>query len=74
MAFDFLNLRSGDEGLSSDDQFAQAALEGLSRKPKRLPSWMIFDNRGSEIFTEITQLPSIIQLNVSLRYFGLTNR
>ena len=56
MSFDYHNLRSGTATASSDDQFAQAVLEGLSRQPKRLPSWLIFDDLGSEIFTEITQL------------------
>lgn len=56
MSFEYHNLRSGTAAASSDDQFAQAVLEGLSRQPKRLPSWLIFDDRGSEIFTEITQL------------------
>ncbi len=56
MSFDFQNLRSGTAVTSSDDQFAQAVLEGLTRVPKRLPSWLIFDDLGSEIFTEITQL------------------
>jgi L-histidine N-alpha-methyltransferase len=56
MSFDYHNLRSGTASASSDDQFAQAVLEGLSCQPKRLPSWLIFDDRGSEIFTEITQL------------------
>ena len=56
MSFHYHNLRSGTATLSSDDQFAQAVLEGLSREPKRLPSWLIYDDHGSEIFTEITQL------------------
>ncbi|MEX2492787.1 MAG: L-histidine N(alpha)-methyltransferase [Nitrospirales bacterium] len=56
MAFTYRNLRSGTAAASSDAQFAQVVLEGLSREPKRLPSWLIFDDRGSEIFTEITQL------------------
>ncbi len=57
MSFEYHNLRSGIATASSDDQFAQAVLEGLSKKPKRLPSWLIYDDQGSEIFTEITQLP-----------------
>ena len=57
MLFDYHNLRSGTAESSSDAQFAEAVLEGLSRVPKRLPSWLIYDDRGSEIFTEITQLP-----------------
>lgn len=56
MSFAFDNLRSGAEAAASRTQCAQAVLEGLSRRPKRLPSWLIFDDRGSEIFTEITQL------------------
>ena len=56
MSFQFHNLRSGAAAPSADDQFAQTVLKGLSRKPKCLPSWLIFDDRGSEIFTEITQL------------------
>ncbi len=57
MSFVFHNLRSGAAANSSDVQFAQAVLEGLSGTPKRLPSWLIFDDQGSELFTEITQLP-----------------
>ncbi|GJL65210.1 MAG: dimethylhistidine N-methyltransferase [Nitrospirales bacterium] len=57
MPFAFHNLRSGSATASSDEQFARAVLEGLSREPKRLPSWLIFDDRGSDMFTEITQLP-----------------
>ncbi len=57
MPFDFQNLRAGAAAVSADDQFAQAVLEGLSKIPKRLPSWLIYDDQGSEIFTEITQLP-----------------
>ncbi|GJL53813.1 MAG: dimethylhistidine N-methyltransferase [Nitrospirales bacterium] len=57
MSFVFHNLRSGAAAVSSDAQFAQTVMEGLSGDPKRLPSWLIFDDRGSEMFTEITQLP-----------------
>jgi len=57
MPFVFQNLRSGSASVSSDEQFAQAVKDGLSGHPKRLPSWLIFDDLGSEIFTEITQLP-----------------
>ncbi len=57
MSFHYNNLRLGTAVSTFDDQFAKAVLEGLSKNPKRLPSWLIYDNRGSEIFTEITQLP-----------------
>ncbi len=56
MSFTYRNLLAGSTDESSEGQFAQAVLEGLSREPKRLPSWLIYDDRGSEIFTEITQL------------------
>ncbi len=56
MSFTYHDLRSGLASSASDAQFAQAVLEGLSSEPKRLPSWLIYDNRGSEIFSEITQL------------------
>ncbi len=36
---------------------AAAALEGLSTKPKYLPSWLFYDTAGSRLFEEITQLP-----------------
>ena len=37
-------------------QFEDAVLKGLSLKKKKLPSWLIFDSRGSEIFNQITHL------------------
>jgi L-histidine N-alpha-methyltransferase len=56
MSFNYHNLQLGIAAAASEAQFTQAVLEGLSREPKRLPSWLIYDDRGSEIFTEITQL------------------
>jgi uncharacterized SAM-dependent methyltransferase len=69
MSFDYHNLRSGTAAAASDDQFAQAVLEGLSREPKRLPSWLIYDDRGSEIFTEITQLAEYHPAQCELEIF-----
>ena len=69
MSFDYHNLRSGTAAAASDDQFAQAVLEGLSREPKRLPSWLIYDDRGSEIFTEITQLAGYHPAQCELEIF-----
>ena len=48
-----LNIDTDD--FSVDNQFPQVVLEGLSLEKKCLPSWMIFDDRGSEIFKEITE-------------------
>ncbi len=68
MSFDFKSLRAGTNASSEDSQFAQTVLEGLSREEKRLPSWLIFDDSGSEIFEEITQLenhhPSVCEFEI----------
>ena len=48
-----LNINTDD--LLVDNQFSQVVLEGLSLENKCLPSWLIFDDRGSEIFKEITE-------------------
>lgn len=40
-----------------DDDFAANALEGLSKRPKTLPSRFFYDARGSELFERITDLP-----------------
>ena len=48
--------------------FADAVLKGLSLEKKKLPSWLIFDSRGSEIFRQITELenyhPSRCELEI----------
>ncbi|HXC16942.1 MAG TPA: L-histidine N(alpha)-methyltransferase, partial [Holophagaceae bacterium] len=36
---------------------ASAVLEGLSGHPKRLPPWLFYDRRGSDLFERITHLP-----------------
>jgi dimethylhistidine N-methyltransferase len=36
---------------------AMAAREGLSASPKRLPSWLFYDEAGSTLFERITDLP-----------------
>ena len=41
---------------SNDSDFARAVMEGLSKTEKRLPSWLIFNDEGSKIFEEITEL------------------
>ncbi len=38
------------------DEFADAVLEGLARKPRSLPCRFFYDARGSELFEEITRL------------------
>ncbi len=36
---------------------ASEVMDGLARQPRRLPSKLFYDARGSELFEEITQLP-----------------
>ena len=49
-------LEAGSTSFSSEEQFANAVNEGLSLANKCLPSWLIFDSAGSEIFKKITEL------------------
>ena len=56
MSFDFKNLRPDNNSNSGGHEFTQAVFKGLSKERKRLPSWLIFDDLGSEIFEEILGL------------------
>jgi len=53
-------LKSEGDSFSVENQFAHAVLKGLSKSNKCLPSWLIFDNQGSEIFKEITKSPEYL--------------
>lgn len=50
-------------GLSDDDRrppmndLLEIAQRGLSMKPKRLPSWLFYDERGSALFEQICEQP-----------------
>ena len=50
--------------------FADAVLKGLSLKKKKLPSWLIFDSRGSEIFKKITELENYHPSRCELEIFN----
>ncbi len=52
--FETKNLQSPTQSL--EEQLASTVNEGLSLENKRLPSWLIFDTEGSEIFKKITEL------------------
>ncbi len=41
----------------ASDAMALAVREGLSAIPRRLPSWLLYDQIGSELFEQITELP-----------------
>jgi dimethylhistidine N-methyltransferase len=40
-----------------DTHVAHAVLAGLTSEPKRLPPWLFYDEAGSRLFDEITELP-----------------
>jgi dimethylhistidine N-methyltransferase len=40
-----------------DERVAAAVLEGLRSRPRRLPPWLFYDESGSQLFEEITELP-----------------
>src|SRR5215472_18824828 len=41
----------------ANEATALAAREGLCATPKRLPSWLFYDDAGSALFEQITELP-----------------
>lgn len=43
--------------LATDPALAHAAREGLTASPKRLPAKFFYDEAGSDLFEQITQLP-----------------
>jgi len=66
--FEYKILNIDADSFSVENQFAHAVLEGLSKKNKCLPSWLIFDDQGSEIFKEITKsqeyLPAVCEFEI----------
>ncbi len=56
MSFELIDLRPNNNLPSNENTFATTVLEGLSKKQKQLPSWLIFDDQGSEIFSDIVKL------------------
>ena len=40
-----------------DDELLAEVLQGLSRSPKQLPPKLFYDETGSQLFEQITQLP-----------------
>ena len=50
--------------------FADTVLKGLSLKKKKLPSWLIYDSKGSEIFTQITKLENYYPARCELEIFN----
>lgn len=52
----FLRLSDGEEQAPERD-FFRAAARGLQSSPRSIPSRFFYDDRGSELFQEITRLP-----------------
>ena len=46
-----------DAAGATRDDFARAVRDGLTRVPKRLPCRYLYDERGSELFERICDLP-----------------
>ncbi len=46
-----------DDRRPPDNELLELALHGLALKPKRLPSWLFYDERGSELFEQICEQP-----------------
>lgn len=46
-----------EDSASTEDAFRRDVRAGLASSPKRIPSAWLYDERGSELFEEITQLP-----------------
>tara|TARA_B100000686_G_scaffold349336_1_gene442473 strand:+ start:1476 stop:2495 length:1020 start_codon:yes stop_codon:yes gene_type:complete len=67
-SFNYKDLSNENEGVSVDQKISQAVLNGLTLKNKRLPSWLIFDNKGSEIFSKISNsacyLPAVCEFEI----------
>jgi len=53
-----------------NQQFSDTVLKGLSLKKKKLPSWLIYDSRGSEIFNQITKLENYHPARCELEIFN----
>jgi len=49
--------RSAHESARYDQHFLQAVRQGLAGSPKRLPCKYFYDQRGSELFEQICELP-----------------
>ena len=48
---------SDDDRRPPSSELLEIAQHGLSLKPKRLPSWLFYDERGSALFDEICEQP-----------------
>ncbi|MEQ1508468.1 MAG: L-histidine N(alpha)-methyltransferase, partial [Myxococcota bacterium] len=52
--------RSGGQAVAArdvDPEVFAAVADGLGRTPRTLPAWLFYDDRGSDLFEQITALP-----------------
>lgn len=75
MRFNTIKLNSADTSKSNTLDLAQTVMDGLSKTPKALPSWILFDDRGGEMFNKITQLenypPSACEFEIIRNHAGV---
>lgn len=60
-----------DERTETASQLAAIVRDGLTRKPKQLPPWLFYDDAGSRLFDEITQLPEYYLTRIERALFQL---
>jgi dimethylhistidine N-methyltransferase len=56
MSMQAFDLRDDDRRPPADD-LIEVVQRGLRARPKRLPSWLFYDERGSQLFEEICEQP-----------------
>jgi dimethylhistidine N-methyltransferase len=52
-----------------DERVASAVREGLASRPTRLPPWLFYDEAGSRLFEQITELPEYYLTRTERRIF-----
>jgi L-histidine Nalpha-methyltransferase len=52
------------------ERVATAVREGLRLRPKRLPPWLFYDEAGSQLFDQITELPEYYLTRTERRILG----
>jgi L-histidine Nalpha-methyltransferase len=55
---------------SADTEFGRDVLFGLSQPQKQVPCTWLYDDRGSELFEDITALPEYYPTNAEIRLLG----
>ncbi|MGB8032166.1 MAG: L-histidine N(alpha)-methyltransferase [Terracidiphilus sp.] len=55
--------------LQFDERVATAVRDGLTSRPKRLPSWLFYDRAGSRLFEAITELDEYYLTRTERRIF-----